>query len=419
MLDITLLATGVGAIVFGLAATALIVWKDLGPAAQLNFSQRLLLAAALGLGVLAFAIKVAVMENMTIGAHAPPAVATLLEPPSPEFFVGNAVWEGLPEVAPSPADNPTTPEKVALGEKLFRDPALSGDGTIACLTCHDIDHGAGAEPRRNSRGIKGQIGARNSPTVFNAAFQSRLFWDGRARTLEEQALGPIANPIEMGNRDIEGLARKLANDPAYAQMFRSAFGAGAPIDSNAIAKALAAFERRLVTSDSPYDRFLRGDETALTPQQIQGMALFERVGCIQCHSGPNFSGASFLAPASKRQPMRLFPANPDESLDRYNFERGVWRIPTLRNIALTGPYFHNGAVDDLSEAVRIMAVAQLNRTVSDEPFIKPRVAWISRDQKLVMYTPERLNSHDIAAIVAFLRALSSDRLAASNVAASK
>ncbi len=349
-----------------------------------------------------------------MGPHAPAAqFAPSPFDQLPQNDIGRMVWEPLPEVAPAPSDNPTTAEKVALGEKLFRDPALSGDGSIACVSCHDIDHGAGAEPRRMSRGLGGRIGSRNAPSVYNAAFQSRLFWDGRARSLEQQALGPIANPVEMGNPDLDGLARKLAGDRVYASLFAVAFGAGAKPDQGLIAKALAAYERTLVTPDTPYDRFVRGDAAALTPQQVRGMALFERTGCVQCHSGPNFSGASLIAPPERRQAFRIFPANPDVSLDRYDFERGAWRVPSLRNVALTGPYFHNGAVDDLAEAVRIMAVAQLNRVVSDDVFVPARVSWSPDRRRLMSYTPDRLTSEDIAAIVAFLKSLSSDRLAAS------
>jgi cytochrome c peroxidase len=422
-----LLLVGTGAVVVGLTAAGLIVWFDLAPVARIPPWRRLALLAGLAGGVLAFGLKLAVVETLTAGGlelltPPPPAVVVASEPPEPGAPAwGHAQWSALPEAAPAPSDNPTTPEKAALGARLFRDPLLSVDGTVSCATCHDLNLG-GAERRPTSRGVGGQIGKRNAPTVYNAAFQARLFWDGRARSLEEQALGPMGNPIEMGNADLSAVAARVAADASYRDAFAAAFGAQAPIDVTRVSMAIAAFERTLVTPDSAYDRFVRGDAEALTAQQIRGMALFEEVGCATCHSGPNFSSASLLSPDRGAGAMRLFPAHPSVYDARYDLvadggaaptsgRAGVWRVPSLRNVALTAPYFHNGSVDDLTETVRIMATVQCGRVVTDDLRVEPIVAWSNDRRRLLSYTPSTLSNGGVADIVAFLNALTSDRLA--------
>jgi cytochrome c peroxidase len=422
-----LLVTGVGAVSIGLVSASLIVWRDLGPVAHLKPSQRFVLTAVLGCGVLVFALKLAVIGSLPLVGHASIESFAVL----PQFSgapedgavvtSGLVVWQALPDEAPAPPDNPTTPERVALGAKLFNDPGLSRDGSLSCASCHDVEHGgAGTDRRRTSRGIDGQIGQRNAPSVYNAAFQARLFWDGRARSLEEQALGPIANPVEMGIADLDALARQVATDPAYRAAFAAAFGDAVEIDKTRIAEAIAAYERTLVTADAPYDRFVRGETGALSAQQLRGMALFERTGCVICHAGPNFSGASLLAPNGRREPMRLFPALASGYTAQYRLdadlgaaksgEQGVWRVPSLRNVALTAPYFHNGSVNDLAEAVRIMATVQTGRTVTDRVAIEPKISWSPSDRRLTSYTPAKLSEAEVADLVAFLEALTSERL---------
>jgi cytochrome c peroxidase len=186
--------------------------------------------------------------------------------------------------------------------------------------------------------------------------------------------------------------------------------------------AIAAFERTLVTADAPYDRFVRGDASALDAQQLRGMALFETAGCVTCHSGPNFSSASVLAPERGAAGMRLFPARASPYTARYRFADdsgaaapggpGVWRVPSLRNVALAAPYFHNGSVDDLTEAVRIMATVEAGRVISDSPRVEPVVSWSADSRRIMRYTPSTLSEADVADIVAFLKALTSERLAA-------
>jgi cytochrome c peroxidase len=420
---------GAALIAVGVAAATLIVWRDLAPVARISGWRRLALIVGLGGGVFAFIFKFAIIEALTHGGvehltAAPPPIARA-EPDDSEpgqITWGKPRWKALPSVAPAPADNPTTAEKAALGARLFRDPLLSVDGTVSCASCHDLDHGGGSEARSTSRGVGGQIGKRKAPRVYNAAFQTIFFWDGRARSLEDQATGPIGNPIEMGNPDLDAVAARVAADPSYAAAFAAAFGPDAPIDISHVAMAIAAFERTLVTADTPYDRFVRGDASALTAQQLRGMALFETAGCVNCHAGPNFSNASMLAPAGMGSGMRMFPAHPSPYTAQYRLaddsgaaapgRPGVWRAPSLRNVALAAPYFHNGSVDDLTEAVRVMAKAQLGRVISDNPRVEPVVSWSADSGRLMSYTPSTLTEADIADITAFLRALTSERLAA-------
>lgn len=426
-----ILLVGAGAITVGLTAASLIVWFDLAPVAQISRGRAFVLIAALGVGVIAFSLKLAVIGALTIGgvehltAAPPPAAQAEADNSEPgQITYGYTRWQALPEAAPAPADNPTTPEKAALGARLFRDPLLSVDGTVSCASCHDLGHGGGSEARSTSRGVGGQIGKRKSPRVYNAAFQAFLFWDGRARSLEDQATGPIGNPIEMGNPDLDAVAARVAADPSYAAAFAAAFGPNAPIDISHVAMAIAAYERTLVTADAPYDRFVRGDASALSAQQLRGMALFETAGCVTCHSGPNFSSASVLAPERGASGMRLFPARPSPYTAQYRLaddsgtappgRPGVWRVPSLRNVALAAPYFHNGSVDDLTEAVRIMATVEAGRVISDNAHVEPVVSWSADSRRIMRYTPSTLSEADIADITAFLKALTSERLAAKN-----
>lgn len=420
--DHLLLFTGVGAVVVGLSAAALIVWRDLGPVARLSQIQRVALVVALAGGVIAFGLKLTVIETLSYTGRdrLAPTLATV-EPadPAPAIEVGRPIWQPLPTVAPAPADDPPTPEKIDLGRRLFFDTALSRDGSLTCASCHDLERAGGADGRVTAVGIDGQVGGRNTPTVWNAAFQARLFWDGRARSLEEQALGPIANPIEMG-ADLDEVVARLRRDPTYVATFTEAFGPGPAIDAERIARALAGFERTLITPDAPFDRFVAGDTAALTPQQIRGMSLFETVGCVVCHAGPGFSRASRLAPEAGASAFRLFPSLASPYAARYRLtddlgaanagRAGLWRIPSLRNVELTAPYFHNGSVADLGEAVRVMATVQAGRIVGDGP-VATLVEWSPETRRLTRRTPAPLTEAEVADIVAFLEALTSDRLA--------
>ncbi|MCE1234978.1 MAG: hypothetical protein LWW93_01340 [Hyphomicrobiales bacterium] len=419
----SVLPVGLAAVAVGFAAAGLIVWRDLGPFARLGPVQRVGLAAALGVGVLAFTIKLSIIATLSSLGHDTLA-PTIADPETDQIdrttVVGRPVWRALPEVAPSPADDPPTPAKIELGRRLFFEKALSRDGASNCASCHDLEGAGGGDGRVTAVGIDGAVGPRNTPTVWNAAFQARLFWDGRARSLEEQALGPIANPIEMG-ADLAEVTRRLAAGPEWRAGFAAAFG-DETIDPPRIARALAAFERTLITPDAPYDRFVRGDATALDARQLRGMALFEEVGCIVCHAGPGFSRASLLAPEGGASGLRLFPALPSDYEAKYRLTEdkgaarsgraGLWRVPSLRNVALTAPYFHNGSVASLEEAVRVMATVQAGREVTETGRVETRVEWSAETGRLTRRRPLPLSEAEVGDIVAFLGALTSDRLAA-------
>ena len=288
-----------------------------------------------------------------------------------------AAWQALPQQAPAPADNPSSAEKIELGKMLFFDPRLSSSGTVSCFSCHNVMEG-GDDQRSVSMGVHGQTGGRNAPTVLNAAFLSSQFWDGRAATLEEQALGPITNPVEMGMESLDAAIERIRKIPGYEPYFEAAFGAGGEITADKVAKAIAAYERTLVTPNSPYDRYVRGDTDALNEQQIRGMQAFQQEGCTSCHSGATFSGPPMPVGTGFFTKFPMFEDHPElEALgllqDKGRFEvtggeadTMVWRVPSLRNVELTAPYLHNGAVKSLEQAVTIMARSQLNKTLSEQ-----------------------------------------------------
>jgi len=199
-----------------------------------------------------------------------------------------SAWEALPTVAPAPADNPTTEEKVELGKMLYHDPRLSSTGTVACASCHNTMLG-GEDNRPNSMGVNGQTGGRSAPTVWNSAFNAVQFWDGRAATLEAQAAGPVTNPIEMGMKSWDDVVARLKSIEGYKVAFEQVFGKDAISKDNAT-KAIAAYERTLITPNSPYDKYVSGDKSALTEQQVRGMNKVAELGCTGCHSGPVFNG---------------------------------------------------------------------------------------------------------------------------------
>jgi cytochrome c peroxidase len=414
---------GIAMLAIGFAVLLLMVQFELGPLANLTTGRKWGLTLMLGSGMVAFSIKLAIIAilagypEQTIrpqitmqktlshaeawGNRAAPIRRTS---DGPRAYV----WRALPETAPAPAGNPTMPEKVALGERLFHDANLSINGEVSCSSCHDVKKGAGVDRRPTSIGVGGQIGNRNAPTVWNAAFQSVLFWDGRAASLE-------------------AVERRVREDESYRAPFAKAFGGGQPVTIDRIAEAIAAYERTLITPDAPYDRFVRGDEKALSTAQLRGMELFQSVGCILCHSGPNFSGASVFDPPPATQ--RIFPVVYSSGyMSRYRLtgdvganasgsKRGVWRIPSLRNVALTAPYFHNGSVDNLTEAVRIMATVQRGKRIGNDAGERT-VVWSKRERTISRVETVPLSERDVDDIVAFLKSLSSDTLSARGKGAS-
>lgn len=284
--------------------------------------------------------------------------------------------EALPKTPPIPKDNPMTPAKIELGKQLFFDPRLSRPGTISCNSCHNVMAG-GDDNRGLSLGFKSQLGGRSAPTVWNAAYQSIQFWDGRAPTLEEQSKGPLINPVEMGMDAHAVVISRVTKIKGYVDQFEKVFGKDSMTIDN-VAKAIAAYERTLITPDSAFDQFIRGNKKAMSAAQIKGFETFKTVGCVACHSGANFSGPALPVGTAFFQ---KFPTFPDAGLEKkFGFskdlghadvtkqeeDKHMFRVPTLRNVALTAPYFHNGSVQTLNEAVRVMAKLQLNRVLSDQ-----------------------------------------------------
>ncbi len=293
-----------------------------------------------------------------------------------------ALLRAIPKIAPAPTSNPTTPEKVELGRELFFDTRLSSTKTVSCNSCHNIlsdgkNATSGTDNLQFSVGVFGAHGGRNAPTVWNTGLREALFWDGRASSLEEQAKGPIMNPVEMGMADSHAVVKVVQEVPSYPEKFRKAFGrpkSKSPyrVTIDEIAMAIASFERTLVTPNSPFDRYQQGDTTALSEQQIRGWQKFKEHACIACHAAPTFDNKDYFI---------RFPLHEAKDYDKkYGFTKddgrykvtgvfkdtNLWRVPSLQNVELTAPYFHNGSVKTLDEAVRIMAKAQLQKILPDQ-----------------------------------------------------
>lgn len=290
--------------------------------------------------------------------------------------VAAAEWQALPSTAPAPADNPTTAEKVELGKILYHDPRLSSSGTVACASCHNVMAG-GEDNRGGSVGVQAQVGGRSAPTVWNSAFNGTQFWDGRAPSLEAQAKGPVTNPIEMGMKSWDDVVARLKAIPGYTPLFDKAFPGGNAVSADNAAKAIAAYERTLITPNSAYDKFAGGDKSALSEQQQRGLKTFAEIGCNSCHAGPAFNGQNGQGAGVYMK----FPANDNPVLEeQYGFSKDTGRfevtksdadkhffkVPTLRNVALTAPYFHNGKVKTLEEAVKVMAKLQLDKELPQQ-----------------------------------------------------
>ncbi len=269
-------------------------------------------------------------------------------------------FEPLPALPPIPADNSLTPEKIELGKMLFFEPRISASGVISCATCHNPALGwADRIPR--ATGHDGQVGDRNTPTVLNSGFLESQFWDGREPDLEGQALGPIQAEIEM-NLTLEAAIARLNEFDIYREHFAAAFPDDPdPINPPNVAHAIASFERTLNTPNSPLDRFLVGDVQAMTDQQVEGMKLFVDAGCVACHNGPALTDSNFHRfelPGSTDEGR--FVVTGDEA-DMFAF-----RTPTLRNVAVTYPYFNNGSVATLHEAIQLMGQQMLGQDFEAE-----------------------------------------------------
>jgi len=282
--------------------------------------------------------------------------------PRPLREVVGETFEALPE------DVELDMDKVLVGRTLFHHRGLSGDGTVSCATCHMLSHG-GAEPRVSSTGIRGQTGPINSPTVLNAEHNFRQFWDGRAADLLEQAAGPIANPIEMDGGDWDGVLERLRADEELVSAMNAAYGDDGVTQDNVL-DAIVQYERSLATP-SPFDAWLRGDDDALNDEQKEGLRTFVSVGCVACHRGVNVGGDSYQVMGAVNNYFERRGGTITEA-DRGRFnvtqeesDMHRFKVPTLRNVALTPPYFHDGSEDDLGDAVRTMAYVQLGQELED------------------------------------------------------
>ena len=294
----------------------------------------------------------------------------------------------LPTSVPIPPTNLNYKAKVELGKQLYFDGRLSKNGAISCAFCHNPGTGF-ADPRQTSIGIDGKAGGRQAPTVYNTGFNHVQFWDGRAGSLEEQAIGPIQNPIEMGETH-ENVVAKLGKIRGYREQFQAVFGT--EVNLQGIAEAIAAYERTVISTDSDYDKYVTGNKRAMTESAIRGMAVFKGKGrCVLCHNGPNFTDNQFHnLGVPQVGPLK-------EDLGRYDVthddrDRGAFKTPTLRSIAETAPYMHDGAFRTLEEVVDFLAEGG-----GANPNLSPLV------RKLGLSKGEK------ADLVEFLRALSGEQ----------
>jgi cytochrome c peroxidase len=269
--------------------------------------------------------------------------------------------------------NPLTDAKINLGRMLFYEPRLSKGKDVSCNSCHDLAN-YGVDGKRFSTGFEGQLGGRNSPSVYHAAGHLAQFWDGRAADVEEQAKGPVLNPVEMAMASPAAVVATLKAIPGYRAAFAQAFpGQPDPVTFDNMARAIGAFERKLVTP-SRWDRFLAGDQSAITQEEMFGHHEFMHGGCATCHNGPYVGGKMF----QKLGAEKPWPATDDLgriAVTKNAADRMVFKVPSLRNVEKTGPYFHSGHINQLEEAVRLMGRHQLGAELEPQQ-VSRIVAWL-------------------------------------------
>jgi len=307
---------------------------------------RLTLNVLAGVVFIATRVDAVVVKNLTDGEFK--MVTSVFKPIPPRFETNN---------------NPLTPEKIALGKKLYHEKKLSLGGDLTCASCHGLDT-FGVDNKQFSTGHKGQLGGRNAPTVLNAGLHVAQFWDGRAADLEEQALGPVLNPVEMAMPDAASVEKVLKTTSDYVASFQLAFpGEKDPVTFKNMGKAIAAFERTL-TTPSRFDEFLAGDRQALNAIEQHGLRTFMNAGCVSCHSGVGVGGGTF----QKLGAVKPFPT---KDLGRFEVtkaegDKHLFKVPSLRNIEKTGPYFHDGSIKTLDAAIMAMGKHQLGKDLSKE-----------------------------------------------------
>ena len=323
-------------------------------------------------------------------------------PPAPLMPIGEAVMIepplGLPPVS-IPVDNPPTAETIALGRKLYYDKGLSVDSTIACASCHDPEAGF-ADPNQFSEGVGGKLGGRQSPPVMNAAYFTSQFWDGRAATLEDQAGGPVENPIEMAFTH-EGVVERLSGDPMYVELFKEAWGEG-PIAFEMVAKSIASFERTVLVGNSPFDRYMFGDDReAMSAEAIRGLDIFtdpEKGNCEVCHTIEEDEGYALFTD-NKFHNLGVGAEIDGSFADVGRFEisaveadKGAFKTPHLRNIADSGPYMHDGHLKTLKEVLDFYIGAGNSNDFRDEE----------------IHELDHLSAQERTDLIAFMEALSGD-----------
>lgn len=298
--------------------------------------------------------------------------------------MSKSMFKPIPMSAPALKGNTATAEKLKLGHMLYFEPRLSASQLISCQTCHNVGL-AGADLQETSTGHGWQNGPRNAPTTYNAVFNTAQFWDGRAKDLAEQSKGPVQASVEMNNTP-ENVIKTLKSIPEYVQRFEQAFpGQKDPVTFDNMADAIEIFEATLLTPNDGLDRFMGGDNSALSAEQKQGLELFINKGCVGCHNGINLGGTGYFPFGVVEKPHAdLLPIGDKGRFQVTNTaaDEYVFRSPALRNVALTYPYFHTGKVWDLNDAVEIMSSSQLGM---------------------------ELNKDEAAKITSFLRALSGDQ----------
>lgn len=276
------------------------------------------------------------------------------------LFLTPLLLNAVEPITPIPQKIPYNYEKASLGKSLFFDTMLSRDQTISCASCHDFNYG-GADPRLISIGINGKVGKMQAPSVFNAVFNFRQFWNGRAKNLVDQAVGPIHNPVEMG-MTTEQIENRLNAIPTYRNSFQKITGR-ASITISDITDVISEYEKTLITPNSKFDRYLRGT-IILSPKELRGYTLFKTLGCASCHNGVNMGGNSFQKFGVIIPITRTLTTDDRYALTKRENDKNVFKVPSLRNIALTAPYFHDGSAATLQEALKIMAMHNLGTKLS-------------------------------------------------------
>ncbi|MGM9699112.1 MAG: cytochrome c peroxidase [Prevotella sp.] len=304
-------------------------------------------------------------------------------------------------IRPIPDSVAVDAAKVQLGKELYHDTRLSGDGTISCASCHAIET-AGVDNHQFSDGIGGQLGGINAPTSYNSVFNFVQFWDGRAATLADQAAGPPLNPVEMGSKSFDEIAARLSADADFSKRFLASYPEG--LNEKTITDAIAEYEKTLLTPNSPFDRYLKGDKNAMTAEQIEGYAIFKDYKCATCHAGVNMGGLSYELMGQRANYFQDREMNAKSGLtdsdngrwaqtkverDRYRF-----KTPTLRNVALTWPYYHDGSVATLEKAIEMMAEYQVGRKMSETEIGKVKAFLDAQTGQYQGKTLTNTNKHD-------------------------